>query len=398
MSRFDCSILLAAALAASPCGASAPAASPATATPRGDVRARLQRDVPSWLRSRHVAGAGVVVIRGGRIAWTAFFGEQGPGRRADARTMFNGASLAKTITAELTLQLAAAGRLSLDEPIAGAYADPRLRDDPRYARLTPRLILSHRSGLLNWAYAYPDGRLRFVAAPGERFGYSGAAFEILGHFLERRTGRGFEALAQEILFGPMGLRGIAVARHPWMNARVTTPMDGQGRYQPSYRTDAPENPDHPLRAGWSAAADLFTTAPDYARFLIGVMRNDGMSPEIAAARRRIVSSFAGDPDWGCSPARTPDCPTDYGFGLGWMVFHYAGDTIISNGGNDTGENALAYFSTARPGDGVVVFMNGGGIGSVRTELDIIDAIDPGQKLTAFYRQLIQAHFGAGEGR
>jgi len=71
-----------------------------------------------------------------------------------------------------------------------------------------------------------------------------------------------------------------------------------------------------------------------------------------------------------------------------MVFHYSADSIVTDGGNDSGENALVYFSPERPGYGVVVFMNGGGIGSINAELDIIDRIDPKQKLTAFYRQLI----------
>jgi CubicO group peptidase (beta-lactamase class C family) len=367
-----------------------PRADQISATTAFDGSALDQR-VPSLLAAHHAAGAGVVVIRGGRISWSGYYGHQGPNVPASKDTMFNGASLAKTITAETTLRLASAGSVSLDEPIWRYYAHPDLANDPRYKLLTPRIILSHQTGLLNWPYLYQDGKLAFVANPGDHFTYSGAGYEILASFLERKLKTNFEDLVRQHVFEPLGLKGISLSRHAGMNDRVTTPMNDQGKYESSYRTDAPANPHHPLSDSWNAAADLFTTAEDYARFLSAVMRDDGLTSEVAAARRRIYASFSTDPDWACDPASGSSCPKEYGFGLGWMVFKYDRSSIITNGGNDTGENALVYFSPERPGNGVVVFMNGGGVESLRAELEIIDMIDPGQKLTAFYRQLIAHH-------
>lgn len=374
--------MLALALSAAP--GAAKDASPKTA---------LDASVSGLLAKYHAAGAGVVVVRNYAVAWSGFYGEQAPGVPASPRTMFNGASLAKTVTAETVLRLVSAGKVSLDEPLWRFYVHPSLAADPRYKLLTPRLILSHRSGLLNWPYMYKDGKLAFVAAPGTRFGYSGIGYEILAHFLEKKLAMPFAEIVRKTVFAPEGVTRMAVARQAWMNPLVTTPMGADGKYGISYRTDVPADPDHPIRA-WSAAADLFAAPLDYARFLIGVMRGDGVTPQIAKARTEIVSSFAQDPEWQCSAARTRQCPKAYGFGLGWMVFDYGDGRIVSNGGNDSGENALVYFSPQHPGSAVVVFMNGGGIDSVRAELDIIDAVDPDQKLTAFYRQLIASHLAA----
>ena len=360
-----------------------------------DKGTQLDAAVPRILAKYHTAGAGIAVLRDGRIAWSGYYGDQAPGIAAGKHTMFNGASLAKTITAETTLRLASQGRISLDEPIWPYYVHPALANDPRYKLLTPRIILSHRSGLLNWSYVYPDGKLAFVAAPGARFGYSGIAFEILGRFLEKRLGASFEDIVHDTVFAPLGLTEIAVARHDWMNDHLTTPMDSSGHWKPSYRTDAPPDPDHPIRA-WSAAADLFTSVEDYARFFVAVMHDDGLTAEVASARRQIYSPFAGDDDWACAPSLTPDCPREYGFGLGWMIFRYDHNSVVTNGGNDSGENALVYFTPEKPGNGVVVFMNGGGINSVRAELEIIDTIDPEQKLTAYYRQLIAHHLATAK--
>lgn len=141
---------------------------------------RLDRKVPAYIAAVHAAGAGVAVIRNFQVVWTRYYGEQGPGVPAGRKTLFNTASLAKTITSENRLRLSARGKVSLNEPTLASLSPPGLAADPRHEMLTPRAILSHRSGKLNWPYLYPDGSLAFVATPGTTFGDSGAAFEILG--------------------------------------------------------------------------------------------------------------------------------------------------------------------------------------------------------------------------
>ena len=71
---------------------------------------------------------------------------------ATTRTLYNVASLSKPIFAETIHRLAAAGRLSLDEPMSAYWVDPDVANDPRHERLTPRIALSHRTGFKNWRY------------------------------------------------------------------------------------------------------------------------------------------------------------------------------------------------------------------------------------------------------
>jgi CubicO group peptidase (beta-lactamase class C family) len=347
--------------------------------------AALDAGVPEIIRSRHIAGAGVVVIRAGRVVWSGYYGEQGPGVPATRTTMFNTASLAKSITAETVLRLATQGKLSLDESIAAYYVEPDLASDPRYKTLTPRLILSHQSGLLNWEYEYKDKKLAFVADPGTRFGYSGAAYDILAKFLEKKFQIGFEDLVNKTVFDPIGISHISMRRRPSIDALVTTPMNSSGVYEAPYTTTQ-----HDWHHGhWSAASDLFVTVEDYAQFLISVMKNEGLSQSLAGERLRLHSSFVGAPEWECIPDPSLTCPDHYGFGLGWLVFGYGNRKLVWGGGNDSGENALVYFSPNTPGDAVIVFVNGGN-GVVAT-LDIIDVIDDTQKLVAYIRQLIDRH-------
>lgn len=209
----------------------------ATGHPPSDpamLGARLDAAVPALIETHKVAGVGIAVIEDGRLAWTGYYGDRAPGAPITAETMFNTASVAKTVTAETVLRLADAGLLSLDEPIAAHWQEKDLASDPRYRALTPRIILSHRSGLLNWSYAYEDGKLAFVSDPGARLTYSGAAYEMLVHFVEAKLGRDFESLAREHVYEPMGLQLISLSRQPWIDTHITHSMDAEGTFHAPY--------------------------------------------------------------------------------------------------------------------------------------------------------------------
>src|SRR5262249_56978226 len=85
-------------------------------------------------------------------------------------SVLEAASLSRPLFAYAVLQLADAGVLSLDEPLATHLAD-YIPDDPRAAAITGRHVLMHTTGLPNWR---SDKRpLRTNFAPGERHRHSG---------------------------------------------------------------------------------------------------------------------------------------------------------------------------------------------------------------------------------
>src|SRR5262245_8434850 len=147
--------------------------------PTREERAIFDRELPKLLPKYHVAGLGAAIIRDGRVAWTGGYGLQGPGIPVTDSTLFNVASMTKPVSAEIIQRLAAAGRLSLDEPMAPTYVDPDIASDPRTAKLTPRILLSHQGGFANWRRMSPGGKLTFEFEPGTRFGYSGEGFNYL---------------------------------------------------------------------------------------------------------------------------------------------------------------------------------------------------------------------------
>lgn len=371
------------------CSTPTPTTSPATTSTATVIdRARFDALVPRLLRDYHSAGVGIGVIRDGKLVWTGYYGEQAPGIPVTERTVFNTASVAKTVTAETMISLAAKGLIDLDEPIAAYVSHPNLKDDPRYGLLTPRLLLAHRSGLLNWSYEYKDGRLAFVRDPDTQFGYSGAGIELAAQYAEAKVGQDFEALAFTHLPGSLGTKEMSMGRlRPWLDGRFAEPMNAKGEYRPLAELNSRFADD--ANRNWSAADDLLTTVDAYAAFLTGVIRSNWLTKAQATERSTILTSLSGDAIWNCAPGLDVRCPDAYGHGIGWMVYRYGDHTVLKHGGNDAGENALVYYSPDTK-NGAVIFVNGGN--GIFVTVRIIELIGDEPDIAGYYRQLVKKHY------
>lgn len=129
-------------------------------------------------------------------------------------------SMSKTITAAAVLELAGAGKLELDEPIA-KYVDGQ----PYGREITVRQVLSHTSGIpnpipLRWVHlvgehATFDERAALAAvlrqhprlafAPGTKYAYSNIGYWLLGQVVERASGQPFVSYVAEHVMRPLGI-------------------------------------------------------------------------------------------------------------------------------------------------------------------------------------------------
>lgn len=331
-----------------------------------DVRSTLDRDIPPLLAANHVPSVSIAQIRGGRIVLTAAYGMQSAGVPATAATLYNIASLTKPLTAEVVLRLASHGALGLDDPMYLYWIDPDIAKDPRTRLLTPRLALSHRTGFPNWR----DDKTGLVFAhdPGTQFGYSGEGYEYVARYTEKKTGKGFEALAQAVLFGPEGLKDTAYTAQPWFAGRVAVPTDAEGAaLKPSLVTK------------FNGADFVYTTAADYARFLVGVANDEGLSPAIAAERVRIQADMFAQT---CAGAKAATCPAATGFGLGWQVFIFKDETLLMHTGKDQGLFTFAYLNRTTK-DGAVILTNGDKGGTIA--MPVLERLGTSAEFVAFLK-------------
>lgn len=363
---------------------------PAQTADPGDAPDRLDRHVPELLQEHNAAGAGVALIQDGAIVWTGYYGEQGPGQAASRATVFNYASVAKTVAAETLIALAAKGLISLDEPIHRFVGHPDLENDPRFEALTARILLSHRGGLLNWPAEYEDGRAAFIHDPGQSFSYSGMGIELAAQYAEDKIGKDFEALAFEHLLTPLGISDISLGRiKPWMQGRLATPMDSSGAYF-DIADSSGRLASQPTEGDWSAADDLLATVEAYAEFMTALFANGWLDDTWRRERETILSDLDGNAIWNCEPAVVLRCAEEYGHSLGWMVYRFGHKTVLKHGGNDAGENALVIYSPETR-SGAVIAVNGGNGIFVSTQ--ILDLLGEEPEIAAYYRHLVGKFYG-----
>ncbi|WP_022697114.1 serine hydrolase domain-containing protein [Euryhalocaulis caribicus] len=279
-----CAAMALGACAMTRAGAETPDGSVATVD--GERAASIDKVFESLLSDYGLHAAGAGVIRDGELVWTGFYGEESPGEPASADTLFNVASITKTVAAETMLRLAAEGRLDLDESMARYWVDPDIEEDPRHEALTARMALTHVTGFPNWRFFLEDGTLQFISPPGEAFGYSGEGFDYAMRYAEEKIGAPFDQLVREEVFEPAGMKDARFSVDETAFDRIARPASSQGEFYGYYC-----RPNGWCRepGDYSAADDMVTTVRDHAAFLISVMNADGYGAELAEDRDRVQS-------------------------------------------------------------------------------------------------------------
>jgi len=177
-----------------------PAALPAAPTPL--PADRLQAVVDDFIATHAGIGSvsvGVALAEPGVEPW---FG----GDAAAAAEPYGILSITKTFTEALVLREAAAGRIDLDAPMPTL---PGVVPVPAGVVITPRMLLQHTSGVVNYMSAVgydPKATVTpaqlvslslkspLLAPPGTTASYSNTNFHWLGLLLEHTTGRTFADL------------------------------------------------------------------------------------------------------------------------------------------------------------------------------------------------------------
>ena len=369
-------------IAVAMCLGAAACATPMATPPVAGAPRQVDTVARTVLAQPNVAGIGMARIENGRVVWMDFWGEQAEGVPVGPQTTFNVASVAKTVLAETTYRIADRTDLDLDDPIAAYYEHPELSKDARYAKLTPRILLSHQAGLLNWADSYDDGKLAFIDEPGNgEVHYSGAGITIVMRYLEARYGKTYPELVDEFLFRPLGIEEIAVGREKWLEERVAGPVDSNGKPYAPFTNDS-SGALIPMGA-YNPADNLYATVPGYARLLVALIEADDLSPEMQQTRRTLRSRSDSALGYVCVAA-PENCPNPLGYGPGWTLFGEPGRMILNHSGNDFGEHAQVYFSPETR-EGLVLFMNGGD--AFELGLRLIEATDPDLLMAKHYRAL-----------
>uniref|UniRef100_UPI00404A52D5 serine hydrolase n=1 Tax=Gelidibacter sp. TaxID=2018083 RepID=UPI00404A52D5 len=138
----------------------------------------------------------------------------------ESDTKFQIASLTKSFTAMLIMQLVNEGKLDLHKPIA-LYLPEYPEEAAR--KITIHQLLTHTSGIPNvkndkkvnrpndMVSQFSNEPLKFE--PGENFDYSNSGYTLLGYIIENVTNKSYEEVLEEKIFKPLMMQNSGFYRN-----------------------------------------------------------------------------------------------------------------------------------------------------------------------------------------
>lgn len=190
-----------------------------TNTLSADLSARVKAAITDVMQRTGVPSASVGIVRDGKIAYVAAFGDARMSPRQPATPAMHYAigSISKQFTVAAVMILQQEGKLSIDDPVSKWF--PELTDA---GRVTLRNLMSHTSGYEDYApqdytipeWTHPSSAEKIVHewatkpldfAPGTQYQYSNTNFNIVGLIVQQAAGEPFWQFLKARVLDPVGL-------------------------------------------------------------------------------------------------------------------------------------------------------------------------------------------------
>ena len=135
--------------------------------------ADLEKLIPSLMAEAIVPGLSIALVQNGRLLWRKGFGVKDSASQepVDDDTVFEAASVSKTVFAYSVMKLCEKHVLDLDASLTRYATKPFLENDPRLKLITTRHVLSHTTGFQDFRSRREPLKIHFT--PGEKYLYSG---------------------------------------------------------------------------------------------------------------------------------------------------------------------------------------------------------------------------------
>lgn len=313
--------------------------------------------VKAQMREHRIPGLSLAVVSKGAIVREGGFGLiSAAGQTAvTPATPFQAASISKTVAALGALRLVESGQLKLDENVNRTLRTWQVPDNEftKDSKVTLRGILSNSSGLGVPSFpGYADGApvptlaqvldgkapantppVRVEYVPRSEWHYSGGGHVVLQQLMSDASGQPFAGLMHDLVLAPLDMKHSTFEQTlPAVLSSAAAAGHVDGQPLPGGRHIYPE----------LAAAGLWTTAPDLARFAIGLQR-----------------SFEGRPGAVISQQMSKEMMSRQIRAEGLGIFVMGVDNRAPSlwyAGRNRGFDAFLWFAPAT-GDGIVIMIN-----------------------------------------
>jgi CubicO group peptidase (beta-lactamase class C family) len=206
------------------------------------------------------------------------------------------------------------------------------------------MLLSHTSGLANFAWLEPDSLMRLHGAPGARYRYSGEGINLVQFLVEQRLGQPLDTLMRAALFAPLGMTRTSLTFRPEFAADIADRFGPDGRFLARTRRN-------PARA----AGSMTSTAEDLAAFAVALLDGRLLRPGTRAAMltpqvhvtARTQFGPGSEPADGEGSAETRRVGLAYGLGWGLLTRTAHGPAFFKEGHGDGAQTYLLCFARQR---------------------------------------------------
>jgi len=187
-----------------------------------------------------------LVAKNGQIIFERYngFANKNEGTKITAETPVQIASVSKVLTATAVLKLVNAGKIDLDQKV-----NTILKTFP-YPDCTVRMLLSHRSGMRNYAYFTDRDKsvwdrhnqltnkdildilatkdIGLESKTGTRFSYCNTNYAMLALIIEKITGLSYKEAMSEMIFKPLGMTHTYVFDNDKDRKKIVPSYKGNG--------------------------------------------------------------------------------------------------------------------------------------------------------------------------
>lgn len=246
-----------------------------------------EKTITDRMEHYNVPGVSIAVVNNHKIEWAKGYGtlEIGSNKSVTPDTLFQAASIGKSLTATAAMHFAEAEFLSLDEDVNNQLVSWEITENwfTTNENVTLRRLLSHTAGMTVSGFrGYAEGEnipnllqilngeppannetIRVDKTPGKGFRYSGGGFQVVQQLLEDVQKEPFSTIMQKTVLNPCGMTS---SRYELMLPEA----------RKSIAATAHDFSGHPARGKWhnlacfGAGGGLWTTPTDLASFGIEI--------------------------------------------------------------------------------------------------------------------------------
>jgi CubicO group peptidase (beta-lactamase class C family) len=293
--------------------------------------------VAKAIKDFKVPGLAIAVVQDGEVIFSKGFGRRSIAQDLPVtpRTLFAIGSCTKAFTTFVIGTLVEEGKLEWDTPVRTYIPGFRLSDPAATELITPRDLVTHRSGLPRHDMAWYNSQLAgkdlvarlahfgFSEPLRSKFQYNNLMFMVAGYLIETVDGRSWEESVRRRVFEPLGMTSSNFSvRDSQKSDDFATPYD-------EHEDQVRAIPFRDISNAGPAGA-INSSVADMARWVAVHTHGGRLGGKAIISPALLADMHAPQMTTGAPSAKKEISPADYG--LGWFIDTYRGHHRVHHGG------------------------------------------------------------------